>query len=77
MAHKCPSWPKQRFPSRSQPRLQNKCRIMCAMEEGEEGAKEEDIEEGKHRVAHIQQMMMGLGMEEINEVQAFSNSKNF
>ena len=41
---------------------------MCAMEEGEEGAEEEDIEEGKHRVAHIQQMMMGLGMEEINEV---------
>ena len=35
------------------------------------------MEEGKNRVAHIQQMMMGLSIEEIDEVRAFSNLKNF
>ena len=52
--------------------------MMHAMEEGEEVAEEEeDREEGKHRVTHIQQMMMGLTMDEISEVRAFSDSKNF
>ena len=45
--------------------------------EEEEGGNEEDQEEGKQRVAHIQQMMMGLSMNEIEEVRAFSKSKNF
>ena len=70
MAHRCPSQPKQRFPPRSQPRFQPKHCMMCAMEEGEEevAEEEEDREEGKHRVAHIQQMMMGLSIDEVNEV---------
>ena len=52
--------------------------IHAAKEEGEKAAEEDkDAEEGKHCVAHIQQMMMGLSMDEINEVRAFSNSKNF
>ena len=53
--------------------------MICAAEkEGEEAVEEdEDQEEGKHCVTHIQQMMMGLSMDEINEVRAFSNSKNF
>ena len=50
---------------------------MHIMEEGKkEVAEEEDREEGKHRVAHIQQMMIGLSMDEIEEV-AFSDLKNF
>ena len=49
--------------------------MMHAMEE-EEGDKE-DNEEGKNRVAHIQQIIIGLSMEEIDKVRAFSNSKNF
>ena len=52
--------------------------MMCTMEEGkEEVAEEEDREKGKHRVTHIQQMMMGLSMDEIEEVRAFSDLKNF
>ena len=77
MACGCPSRPKQRFPPRSQPRFQPKCRMMYAIEKGEEEAEEEDREEGKHRVAHIQQMMISLSIEEIDEVRAFSDSKNF
>ena len=50
--------------------------MMHVIEEGKEGDKE-DNEEGKNRVTHIQQMMMGLSMEEINKVRAFSDSKNF
>ena len=46
------------------------------MEEEEEGD-EEDSEEGKNRVTHIQQMIMGLSMEEIDKVRAFSDLKNF
>ena len=41
-----------------------------------EGDKE-DNKEGKNRVAHIQQMMMGLSMEEIDKIWAFSDLKNF
>ena len=48
---------------------------MHSMEE-KEGDKE-DNKEGKNKVTHIQQMIMGLSMEEIDEVQAFSDSKNF
>ena len=78
MAHGCPSQPKQIFPPRSQPRFQPKHCMMHAKEEGEEEvAEEEDWEKGKHRVTHIQQMIVGLSMEEIDEVWAFSNSKNF
>ena len=77
MVCRCPSWPKQRFPPKSQPRFQPKHHMMHAIEEGEEEAEEEDREEGKHRVTHIQQMMMGLSMEEIDEVRAFSDLKNF
>ena len=79
MAHGCPSQPKQRFPPRSQGRSQPKRRmIRAAEEEGEEVAEEdEDQEEGKHCVAHIQQMMMGLSMNEVNEIRAFSEVKNF
>ena len=43
----------------------------------EEEGDEKDMEEGKNRVTHIQQIMMGLSMEEIDKVRAFSNSKNF
>ena len=43
----------------------------------EEKGDEEDNKEGKNKVTHIQQMIMGLSMEEIDEVQAFSDSKNF
>ena len=69
MARGCPSQPKQRFPPKSQMRFQPKHYMICAAEEGEEAAEEdEDAEEGKHCVAHIQQMMMGLSMDEINEV---------
>ncbi|ETW75033.1 hypothetical protein HETIRDRAFT_120455 [Heterobasidion irregulare TC 32-1] len=76
MARGCPSRPKQRFPPPSRGRFQPKRRMMRAMEE-EEGGDEEDQEEGKQRVAYIQQMMMGLSMDEIEEVRAFSESKNF
>ncbi|ETW77571.1 hypothetical protein HETIRDRAFT_326778 [Heterobasidion irregulare TC 32-1] len=76
MARGCPSQPKQRFLPPSRGRFQPKRRMMRAMEE-EEGGDEEDQEEGKQRVAHIQQMMMGLSMDEIEEVRAFSESKNF
>ena len=52
--------------------------INAAEEEGEEVEEEdEDQEEGKHRVAHIQQMMMGLNMDEVNEIRAYSEAKNF
>ena len=70
MARRCPSQPKQQFPPRSQPRFQPKCHMMHAMEEGKEevAEEEEDRQEGQYRVAHIQQMMMGLSMDEINEV---------
>ena len=80
MAHGCPSRPKQRFPPRSQGRSQPKCRmIRTAEEEKDRGAAEEDEdrEEGKHCITHIQQMMMGLSMDEVNEIHAFSNAKNF
>ena len=79
MAHGCPSRPKQRFPPRSQGRSQQKRRMICAAkEEGEEAAEEDqDQEEGKHQVAHIQQMIMGLSMDEINEIHTFSEVKNF
>ena len=50
--------------------------MMHTMEEEEE-RDEEDNKEGKNRVAHIQQMMIGLSMEKINDVQAFGDSKNF
>ena len=43
----------------------------------EEEGDEKDMEEGKNRIIHIQQMMMGLSIEEIDKVWAFSNSKNF
>ena len=56
MAHNYPSYPKQRF----QPRH---CVIHNLEEEDEE-----DMEEGKNRVAYIQQMIMGLSIEEIDEV---------
>ena len=44
--------------------------MTCAMEEGEEVVAEEkeDRKEGKHRVTYIQQIMMGLSIDEINEV---------
>ena len=79
MVRRCPSRPKQRFPPRSQGRFQPKhCMIHAAEEEGEEAAEEDkDQEEGKHRVAHIQQMMMGLNMDEVNEIRAYSEAKNF
>ena len=70
----CPFWPKQRFPPWSQLRFQLRCHMMQAMEE-EEGGDQEDQEEGKQRVAHIQQIIMGLSMDEIEEVRAFSKSK--
>ena len=66
----CPSYPKQRFQPKFQPRYYAVCNL-------EEEGDEEDMEEGKNRVAHIQQMMMGLSIEEIDEVRAFSNLKNF
>ena len=79
MARGSPSQPKQRFPPRSQTRFQPKCHMMHTIEEEEEEVveEEEDKEEGKHRVTHIQQMIMGLSMDKVNEVRAFSNSKNF
>ena len=70
MAHNCPSRPKQN----SQRRFQPKRRQVRYMEEQED---EEEQEEEKNCVAHIQQMMMGLSVEEVEEVRAFSNSKNF
>ena len=53
--------------------------IRTAEEEKDRGAAEEDEdrEEGKHCITHIQQMMMGLSMDEVNEIHAFSNTKNF
>ena len=62
MARGCPSRPKQRFTPRSQGRSQQKHHMICtAEEEGEEAVEEDkDQEEGKHRVAHIQQIMMHL-----------------
>ena len=51
--------------------------ICAAEEEGEEAEEDKDQDEGKHRVAHIQQMMMGLSMDEVNEIRAFSEAKNF
>ena len=79
MARGCPSRPKQNFPPRSKGRFQSKRRmIRAAEEEGEEAAEEdEDQDEGKHRVTHIQQMMMGLNMDEVNEICAYSEAKNF
>ena len=80
MACGCPSWPKQRFPPRSQGRSQPKHHMICTAEEEEDGEaaeEDEDREEGKHHVAHIQQMMMGLSMDEVNEIRTFSNVKNF
>ena len=71
----CPSHPKQRFPPRSQPNFRLKHNMMHAMEEEERD--KEDNKEEKNRVAHIQQIIIGLSMEEIDKVRAFSNSKNF
>ena len=52
--------------------------ICAAEEEGEEAVEEdEDQEEGKHCVTHIQQMMMGLSMDEVNEIRTFNDLKNF
>lgn len=52
--------------------------ICAAKEEGEEAVEEDqDQEERKHRVAHIQQIMMGLSMDEVNEIRAFSEVKDF
>ena len=75
IVHSCPSCPKQRFPPRSQLNFRPKHHIMHSIEE--EKRDEEDNKEGKNKVTHIQQMIMGLSMEEIDEVQAFSDSKNF
>ena len=66
MACNCPLYPKQRF--------QPKHQMVHNLEE--KGDKEDD-KEGKNRVAHIQQMMMGLSMEEIDKIWAFSDLKNF
>ena len=66
MVHNCPSYPKQRF----QPGY-------CVVHNLEKEGDEEDMEEGKNRVAHIQQMIMSLSMEEIDKVWAFSDLKNF
>ena len=48
--------------------------MVCYMEEEDD---KEEQEEGKNLVAHIQQIMMGLSVQEVKEVQAFSDSKNF
>ena len=64
MAHGCPSYPKQRFPPKSQPNFRLKHQMMRGMEE--EGNKE-DNKEGKNRVTHIQQIIMCLSMEELTK----------
>ena len=62
MARNCPVRPKQD----SQRRFPPKCRQVRSLDEEEED--EEEQEEEKNRVAHIQQMMMGLSVEEVEEV---------
>ncbi|ETW83370.1 hypothetical protein HETIRDRAFT_316098 [Heterobasidion irregulare TC 32-1] len=76
MARGCPSRPKRRFYPPSRGRFIPRSRTMRAMEAGEE-EDEEYPEESRPGVAHVKQMMMGLNPDEIAEVRAYSESKDF